>query len=583
MRLHPLFAVGVLGLLAATGRAEQPEASPVSPPSPLRLVPVEADLLLHVREPQRLAEHARKLEALSKLLEFPAIKEQLDGTVARRGRQLLAYFEKALGAKWPELLDQLAGGGVALGTKVGSARAPFLLVVQGKDARRMKRFVQLAAELIEAELARQESKDRLEKFDCNGVAAFKVGNDLWVARADAALVVSNKKDALARALDLHTGKQKKSMASHAPLIAAGKLLPRAPLAEAWLNMKPIQQSAEAKALYKSPRDNFLLTLFFGGYLDVFGRAPYLCAALSHDSDGYRFAVRAPVGRDGMGADRGLHVPARGEMGCRPLLEPKGVLYSVSFFFDFARLWTDRNKLFPRAQADGLTKFDEAARLPLLGTKFSALLQSVGARQRVVVANQARPGYRKRSGVTIPAFAFVAEARKPDRFARTIDALVRAAAVGFTNQIKMKLAEEKYGEVPIVGYRFDEAEEVKEDVNNIRFAFSPCWARVGDQFAFCSTIELCRDLIDTLKAEQKAPGKSLPYKARDRYYSPGFADLLVGVEDQLVTQAILDQAIAPAEAKKQVEQFVALVRSLGRVSSFSDFDDSGWRYEFRFGK
>jgi hypothetical protein len=87
----------------------------------------------------------------------------------------------------------------------------------------------------------------------------------------------------------------------------------------------------------------------------------------------------------------------------------------------------------------------------------------------------------------------------------------------------------------------------------------------------------------LKAEQKAPGKSLTYRARDRYYAAGVADLLAGIEDQLITQAILDQAIEPAEAKKQVKQLIELVRGLGVVSSHTDFGDRTLRYEFRFGK
>jgi hypothetical protein len=577
MRLLPLFAAGVLGFVAATAQGS------TSPPSPLRFIPAEADIVLQVREPTRVANLVRNLELIPRLIEFPAIKEQLDSTAARRLRQLLAYAEKTLGARWPDLLDKLAGGGVAVGARFGN-NAPAVLVVQGKDEKTTEAFFKLGAELIEAELARQESKDKLEKGDYHGIPGYKVGNGLFLARAGAALVFSNRKEAMTRALDLHLGKHRNSMANHPHLAEADKLLPKAPLAQAWINMKPAQQGPEAKALYKTPRDNFQLTVLFGGYMDIFGRTPFLCAALSQDAGGYRLMVSAPRGTDGMDpGDRALHVPPKGDTGGRPLLEPPGVLYSASFYFDFARIWTDRDKLFPKVQADGLAQFDKSGPPAQFRFRLSRLLESTGAHHRVVVANQTRPGYKKRSQVTIPAFAFIPELRNPDRFARNMDAGLRAAALAFTNVIKMDLAEETHKGIEIVGYRFPEKEEVKDDVNDIRFAFSPCWARVGDHFLFCSTIELCRDLIDQLKSEQKPAGKVSPYKSHDRYYAAGFAELLNGIEDQLVTQAILDQAIAPAEAKKQVKQFIGLLRGLGGVRSYSLFDDKVWRFEFRFGK
>ncbi len=577
MRLHPLFAAGVLGLALAARAAA---AGPAAPPSPLRLVPAEADVVLHVREPGRLVDLVGQLDFLPALLEFPPIKEQLASTSARRGRQLLAYFEKSLGAKWPDLLDRLAGGGAVLATKLGGGNAPALLVIQGKDEKLLDRFLQLAATVIEGELARQESKDKLEKGDYHGVPGFKVGSGLWLARAGAALVVSNKKEALARALDLHRGKDKNSMADHPPLREAGTLLPGSPLLRAWLNMRPIQKGAGAKELYKSPRDNAFLTVVFGGYLDVLGRTPFVCAGLYHDDEGYCLRVRAPRGRDGMGADRDLHLPPAGQPGTLPLLEPKGVLYSASFYRDIARIWKDRDKLFPKAQAKGLADADKNAPL---GIKFSALLESVGARHRLVVANQAKPGYTKRSQVTIPAFAFIPELRKADRFARTMDTVLRTGALALTNQFEMKLTEEKHGGVDIVGYRFDEKKELKDDVNDIRFAFSPCWARVGDCFVFSSTIELCRDLVDQLQAQQKSPGKGLSSSVRERYYATGFADLLAGIQDQLVTQAILDQAADPEEAKKQVRQFIRLIGGLGSLKGRSDFGDKTWTFEYRYGK
>ena len=55
-----------------------------------------------------------------------------------------------------------------------------------------------------------------------------------------------------------------------------------------------------------------------------------------------------------------------------MLEPKGVLYSSSFYFDFSSIWKDRAKLFPKVQADGLTAFDKSSGRVLGGVKISKL-------------------------------------------------------------------------------------------------------------------------------------------------------------------------------------------------------------------
>src|SRR5262249_11198858 len=160
---------------------------------------------------------------------------------------------------------------------------------------------------------------------------------------------------------------------------------------------------------------------------------------------------------------------------------------------------------------------------------------------IVVVNQSKGGYQKEPRTRIPAFAFISELRQPEKFGRSMDTLLRTAALFTTQQFKLKLAEEKHNDQTIVGYRFDEKDELKQDTDDIRFNFSPCFVRVGNQFVFCSTIELCRELVDLLAAEQKSPGKSSSSNAVDRYYAAGLADLLRDQEDSLILQTILDRA------------------------------------------
>ena len=45
----------------------------------------------------------------------------------------------------------------------------------------------------------------------------------------------------------------------------------------------------------------------------------------------------PSGRDGMGQGMSVHIPPAGYQ-APPLLQPKGVVYSNSFYMDLSKFW-----------------------------------------------------------------------------------------------------------------------------------------------------------------------------------------------------------------------------------------------------
>jgi hypothetical protein len=495
---------------------------------------------------------------------FPAVQEQLESTQARRFFQLVAYFEKQLGAQWLTLLDRIAGGGMAFGAKFGD-KAPALLVVQSKDEKQLARFVETALNVIDGELSRQDVKVRVEREKIDGVEVAHVGAEFYLARVGTTLLIGNQKLPLEMGLKRATGKETASLAGLPDVIESDKLLPPKPLVKLWINMAPAQASPQGMQFYKTPREIFPLTVAVGNFLDILGRTPYICAGLYQTKDGFLATARAPRGREDSGAEMALFTPPDGQPTCRPLLKPKNVIYADSFYYDFPRIWNDRAKLFVPQQVKNFEETNKVSGRFLAGSKISDLLTQAGTYHRTVVVQQGKVAYKKEPRQRFPAFALVAEMREPDKFSKSMESALRGAALLATTQVKLELTEEKHKEVAITGYRFDEKAEFKPDVNDVRFNFSPCFARVGDQFIFCSTIELCRELIELLQAEQKSPPASTPQYSQGRFASSGVARVLEAVRDQLITQTILDQAVTPAEARKLVQAFIDMVRSLGSAN------------------
>ena len=604
MRLLRFVAAGLIVLIlgAVVARAGEPPSPSPSPPAkgeggvkavtPLRLVPDQVDLLVEVRQPRRLVETLTTLDTLKQLQQFAPVRELLDSTNARRTRQLIAYFEKELGAPWPQLLDRLAGRGIVLGVTFqslhkdkaafGVTPTPVLIVVQGDDAKLIGQFFHVGLRVFEQELARQEAKEKPVQGSYQGIETVRVGSEFHAAVAGGALLFSNTEKMLHAGLDRHLGRAKKSLADVSSVADAARLLPAEPLASFWLNMESVRQAPGAKVAYRSPpRDDAQSTVLFGHYLDLLGRSPFVCAGVYPEKDGFTVTVRVPCGRDGMGLDQLLHVPPPGKPGSRPLLEPKNVLYSESNYLDIARIWNERDRLFNDKQVKGLEKFDKQTVVPfLIGAKISKLLPQMGPYYRFVAAHQTNSGYKKTPKIAIPAFALVWELREPEAFAKSVDTILRGVALFVGAQANLKLAEEKYKDYKLVGYRFPEDQTLKGDDNDLRYNFSPCFTRVGDQFIAASTIELCRELVDVIQKEGTSPSRGGDSSARMRLYGSGAAAYLQTIEDLLVTQTALDQAVSPKEAREQVRMILDMVRHFGALSLGPVVQETMTQYEIR---
>ena len=364
------------------------------------------------------------LDALKQLQQFPSVKELLDSTTSRRYYQFLAYFEKELGADRLELLDHLAGGGAVLADKFGGDSGTALLVVQGKDEKLMKRFADTALDVIEQELARQGVKERPLKKAYQGIETVRIG-DFSAAVAGASLLVSNNEKELQAALDLYAGKSKKSMADVASVADAAKLLPPDPLASLWLNYETVKRQQAVKEFY-AVRLDIPGTIVFGTLADTLRRSPFVCAALCKEKDDLLLTVRMPSGRDGMGAIKSIYLAPDGQPGSRPLLAPKGVLYSESFYMDPAAFWTERGNLFSDQQIKSFEEADKNSGKFLSGLQLSKLLTEAGPYHRFVVVEQESAGYKTTPKQHVPAFAVVTEMRDPEAFGRNLETVLRGA-------------------------------------------------------------------------------------------------------------------------------------------------------------
>lgn len=544
-------------------------------PDPLRYVPDSARVVVKVENPRHLAEAVTGQRAAQDARQLAQIRTVLDSTAARRVFQMIGYLERELGAKWPDLLDQLAGGGIAVGTQFGPD-APAVLVIRGTDEQQVVKAFDLLVRVIGEELVRNGAPTIPAPKRLGDADVVYFGDGLHLARTGAVVLVSNKAEALQKALKAGTSGTG-SVAAKPALSAARKLLPKNPLAWLWIDFASVKQAQATQDFFAATRKDFLQTLVVGGTIDCLRRSDFVAAGLYRDNRGLRLAVRLPAGRSEFPPEFALHVPPeRGTPGSLPLLEPPGVLYSQSFYLDLGYYWRHRDTFIPEEMRKQFEEGEKNLSRFLPGSvKLGELLEMWGPHHRLVVVNREELPYKTQPGQRLPGFGYVATMRDP-MFGTSLESVLRGAGLIASLQFGLKQSEIEHDGVKLVAYRFPENKPLDADPDGLRFNFEPCFAVVGDQFIAASTVEVGKKLV----AEVRRTAKLRPSPAvwRGKGYAAGAAATLTAVPDPLVTDAILSGGVGIEAARKQVGALAAWLRTLGTLRIEIDEAEREYRFD-----
>ncbi|HEX4613478.1 MAG TPA: hypothetical protein VH092_35175 [Urbifossiella sp.] len=546
-------ALLLLFALAPAARAADP------PPDPLRFVSQKAHFFLKVERPRALAEAVTGLDAVKAAPGLGPVRDALDSPPVRRGLQLLGFVERELGAKWPTLLDQLAGGGAVVAGHFGEGDQPALLVIQGTSEPAAMKAFDLLVRALDDELTRHGGQDRVVRGTQAGADTARLGKDFHAARIGAALLLSNRAESLATAL-AQPADRAGSLAAKPSVAAARAALPADPFAWVWVDFATVRAGQTTRDFLEGSRNDFLPQMAAGGTLNVLRQSDYVAVGLSREGAGFRLAVRMPAGRGSFPAGFELHSPPGAGPGSLPLLEPAGAVYSQSFYLDFGHAWAKRGDLFTNEMKGQLDKAEKDVSKVLPGSvKLGELLESWGPHHRLVVVNRATQPYKTRPGQVLPGFGYVASARDP-KFVTGISAALRSAGLLASLQFGLKLVESEHDGVKIAAWRFPENKVLADDPDGLRFNFEPCFAVVGDSLIVASTVEVCQKLIPEVKRTADLPGAAAVWRAKG--FAAGAAEVLAGAADPLITEAVLRTGVGLADARKQVEALTAWTRTLG---------------------
>jgi hypothetical protein len=560
----------------ATTWASSSQLLSVLPPDALVVVYVE-DALPALRW---LLQYASRPE----LRLLAGVRELLDSTPVRRGQQLLAYVEKELSHPWPELVEQLTGGGVALAIDRPPPGQParVLLAIQARQPELATKALRLFIRLAEAELARQESKLRYSYETADGVRIARLGDELALAEVDGLLLASNSLAHLKDAMQRRRAAGRPSAEGIAALQAARQNLPQAASAWGWLNLAEARKTFDenAKRLLEVPTSDLLPHLLLGGLLDVVRRSDWLALALTVSGPELVLSMHMPAGLAGMSVGGQAHSRGVDEVGLFPFFWPQDTLYAANFMWEPYRFWEQRSEFLTPALQKEIEDAERQSGVVLLGRRLSTVLRCVGKRHQVIITRPHDAGYELKPKQRVPAFAVVMELREPETAFTHLAPLLRAGAFVGALNVSMRMKEVSHRAVPIVSYRFNETDANYAVDHGLLFNFTPSFARVGPHLIIASSLELAQSLIDQILQQSSESNRADTASSRQRFSFAGLRQFLMAVRPQAETQALLQSGLPPDEARQEFERFLQLLDQLGVLELAVFYEPTGFRAEWR---
>jgi hypothetical protein len=440
--------------------------------------------------------------ALKAYLASPLYDDALKTEPARKALAGKAIAEAQLGMSLWTFARTYFGDRIVLGVYPPSDghQPDGVLIVQVKESTDLTKLLEKLTPLISL------AGDQISIADHDGggkVFTFKDGNravlkDRWIVASKSGSLLSQTLE------NLKSGKSSGLESEPAWKTMSQQMGPEHTI-QLCVNLTKIGE-LQGKRIVPEKLDNPVVSLLFGGLIEMAAHSPYLGVTLDVRENG--FSIQSSVAGKAADLDdahRALVLdPATPLVPLNPIVPNR--LGVFSFSRNFATWYKSREQLLEAKLQPDFDKFETGLATFLPGKDFAEdVLPLLTGRIAFVAAPQDYTYLDGKPGVQLPAFALVIELAKP-REGSDVLSLVAQTILTITNLEASKQkrqpwvqSSESYKDVQINFARY--LERPKGDQLATSYNFQPASALVGNQFVMSSSLGLCRQLIDALGSKE----------------------------------------------------------------------------------
>lgn len=573
LRLYGAVALFCLFFTAPSRAAE--------PASGRELLPANAAVVVEVRQPQALAQHALLRRALAILDRSRAFQAALGSPDLDLVRDAISQVETEFGIPALQILDSCAGEGI-WASAVAETPAEICVIVTGREPDRVARLPAVTLSLARRMLAGRgivppdPTARTYEQHTYHqiGDACYAVVGRRWL--------LSNREASLKAMLDRLDGRQ--------PLTSTGtpKLLTTPAGNGAGVSvaadLKILQKQPGLAAAFKWPPPQLGLVIAAGGWFDLVQRSDHVVAELDFANDAVQAHVRLPAPPTSLTPGTVGYFASEPATSAAPLLEPARLIYSASWYRDYWKMWEQRDAVPLKDDIKKLEQQLASTQTGNLGYSAFDILRLLGPHFRFVVTRPTPSPYRVAVTDRLPEFAIVFDVRNEAEFREKVLPPIQRilGIVAITNKMIAQNTPYKTAEVSAMKFAEDAASVMNSD--RVRYNFEPTYSLTRGHLVVGSTGAIVRSLIDELDRLQAAPVTQSPS-------APGpterqvlrFGELAGVVEDVhglSLRNAVLNDGLTIAEAGAELGILQQLVSALGQLQVQAGFDPRGFEYRIQ---
>ncbi len=554
-------AVWLCLLAASSGFAAEPhDAAAIMPAGAVAFV--EIDGLESWIDKLQQSEFVKSLPSNPQVQAFYASPQ---GRQADAGRKIL---EAQIGMDLWTLAKKGFGGRIAAAFyPVDGRKEPnAVLFVRATDAATLEKLREKAAPFLAL------AQDRIVTSVGPGdVSVRSIDNKLFLAEKDDWILAASTSELLTTALTLRTdmAASVKSLSADVPFVAMTKQMGDKHLARVFFNAEMVAK-AQGGRIGPEKLDNPLGSLLLGGMFELFSRSSF--AGLTLDlTDGQ---LRLTAGTAGQGGSLGASYQpffAPKNQGAAALPAVPGLIGGVTLNRDYAGWYKNREALLQAKVLPEFDKFESGLANLLPGRDFGEdVLPTIGRNLTVVAAPQSFEHLQSNPGVQLPGFGLIVDLAKPKEGEEIMQLLFQTLTVisnlnaGQQGRQPWVLSSETYHGTQINFGKY--TQKPKGDRLPIVFNFMPASARVGDKFVLCSSVDLCRQLVDAYSGKPAASG--VRAATADDFRIELRGELLsqaLAANAELLEARSVQEGKSAEQAKAEIGTLLQLVRSIQSVS------------------
>ena len=340
-------------------------------------------------------------------------------------------------------------------------------------------------------------------------------------------------------------------------------------------------------------DNPLISLLFGGYLELAGGSPYLGSTLDVRENSFELRSTVAGNPDQFDAPHRPFVLSEAPVPRAEVPSLKSPLNGFSLTRDFASWYRNREALLDAALLPNFDKFETGLATFLSGRDFGEdVLPTLGQRLTIVTAPQSYSQLKGKPGVQLPGLGLILDLAKPAEANDLLNLVFQTVVLVSNLQAAQEgrqsfvLSSESYRDTQIAFAKYVKQPEGKN--LPISYNFQPASARVGDRYIFATSLETCRELIDSLKSEGESRPVSRsdapPQGVRDLYFevSPVVAADLLKLNESVLHAQSLQQGKSAEQADQELKTLLTLLRQLTPFTFTSTRHTDRWVLELQGG-